>query len=293
MSETRVSRQELRATDADNENDRDDRLIALWLHGMPATTPTTYRADASRFLDVVGKPLRTVTLGDLQAFTDSLAERSAATRARHVNAVKSLLAFALRIGYVPVNVAAAVRTPSVKDTLSERILTEPAAQRMLALEPNPRNRVMLRLLYASGMRVSELCALTWRDVQPRDDGNGQVVVYGKGGKTRSILLPVMVYADLMALRAGDADAASVFRSRKAGELLTRQQVHRIVQEVAKRPGITGSVGPHWLRHCHASHTLDRGAPVHPVQQTLWHASLTTTSRYSHARPSESSSYLPL
>jgi integrase/recombinase XerD len=65
-------------------------------------------------------------------------------------------------------------------------------------------------------------------------------------------------------------------------------VERVVRAAAVRAGIVADVTPHWLRHSHVSHALDRGAPVHLVQQTVGHASLTTTTRYSHARPSESS-----
>jgi integrase/recombinase XerD len=69
---------------------------------------------------------------------------------------------------------------------------------------------------------------------------------------------------------------------------------RIVRKAAERAGIELPVSPHWFRHAHASHALDRGAPIHLVQATLGHASITTTGRYLHARPSDSSSrFLPL
>lgn len=160
-------------------------------------------------------------------------------------------------------------------------------QRLLALEAHSRNQVLLKLLYAAGLRVSEACALTWRDLQPRDAG-GQVTVYGKGGKTRAIVLPSGIWNDLLGLR-GEADGnAPVFPSRKKGGNLSEVQVWRIVRAAAKRAGIEGAVSPHWLRHAHASHALDRGAPPHLVQATLGHASLGTTSRYAHARPTDSS-----
>ena len=85
----------------------------------------------------------------------------------------------------------------------------------------------------------------------------------------------------------------MFRSRRGGHLHPSQLL-RIVRRAAKRAGITKAVSPHWLRHGHASHALDRGAPIHLVQATLGHASVATTGRYLHARPSESSStYLSL
>ena len=83
------------------------------------------------------------------------------------------------------------------------------------------------------------------------------------------------------------------RSRKADDdgsarPLTRQQLWRVVKGLAKRAGLPAAVSPHFFRHAHASHALDRGAPPHLVQQTLGHASLATTSRYAHARPDDSS-----
>jgi integrase/recombinase XerD len=79
----------------------------------------------------------------------------------------------------------------------------------------------------------------------------------------------------------------VFRSRAGGHLST-VQVWRIVRKAARDAGILTDVSPHFLRHAHASHALDRQAPIHLVQQTLGHASLQTTSKYTHAKPNDSS-----
>jgi integrase/recombinase XerD len=174
----------------------------------------------------------------------------------------------------------------VKDTLAERIMSESDLQRMLALETHPRNAALLRLIYAAGLRISEACGLRWRDLSARDDA-GQITVFGKGGKTRAVLLSSSVWARLKALR-GDADQdAPVFLSREGGAL-DASQVHRIVKAAAKRAGLSEAVSAHWLRHAHVSHAVDRGAPVHVVRATVGHASLETTTRYSHARPGDSS-----
>jgi len=266
--------------------DSDAHLLGLWLHGRPASTQLAYRADVARFLAFIGKSLRSVTLGDVQAFADSLAEKSPSTRARMLSSVKSLFAFAHRLGYVPFDVGRPLRLPARKSTLAERIMTEADTHRVIALEPNTRNRVLLRLLYASGVRVSEICGLKWRDLQERDDA-GQVTVFGKGGKTRTILLSAATWGELMTLRAGPDDP--VFPSRKGHGHLDRSQVLRIVQKAARRAGVIGTVSPHWFRHAHASHALDRGAPIHLVQATLGHSSVATTGHYLHARPTESSS----
>jgi len=273
----------------------DDQLLEIWLHGRSRHTQRAYRADVERFR-AAGKPLQQVTLSDLQQFADSLGARAPASRYRTLSAVKSLLAFGHRIGYLPFDVGRALRLPAVRSRLAERILPEAELHRILSLEPDLRNRAMLTLLYASGVRVSELCELRWRDLQPNGEG-GQITVFGKGGVTRSIQVPASVWKLVNGLRGVQAAQADpVFRSRKRknGGVLQPLAVLRVVRQAARRAGIELAVSPHWFRHAHASHALDRGAPIHLVQATLGHASITTTGRYLHARPNDSSSrFLPL
>ena len=273
----------------------DEHLIELWLHERSPHTQRAYRADVGRFCTWADKPLRTVHLADLQAFANTL-DGAEATRYRMLSAVKSILAFGHRLGYLPFDVGRALRLPSVRNRLNERILSEADLHRILSLEPNARNRAILTLLYASGVRVSELCALAWRDLQPNGEG-GQITVFGKGSITRSIQLPASVWQLLLGLRPPTACLSDpVFRSRKRvnSGFLQPIAVLRVVRAAAKRAGIDLPISPHWFRHAHASHALDRGAPIHLVQATLGHASVTTTGRYLHARPQDSSSrFLPL
>jgi site-specific recombinase XerD len=222
----------------------------------------------------------------VQAFGASLTGLSEATAARRLSAIKSLIAMAHRLGYLPFDVGAPVQLPAVKDTLAERIMTEADVQRMLVLETHPRNAALLRLIYGAGLRISEACGLCWRDLSARDDA-GQITVFGKGGKTRVVLLSASVWQRVASLRGDAAPDAPVFVSREGGALDT-SQVHRIVKAAAKRAGLSEDVSAHWLRHAHVSHSLDRGAPVHVVRATVGHASLETTTRYSHARPGDSS-----
>lgn len=273
--------------------ENDERLIELWLHGRSPATIRAYRADANRFLGFVQKGLSEVTLADLQAFANSLDHKLApASKHRTLSAAKSLFRFATRIGYLRLDVGAPLRLPVLRDRLAERILTEAEVQRMLVLELNPRNSALLSLLYASGVRVSECCALKWRDTQERSD-EGQITVLGKGGKTNSILLPATVWQRLMSVRGEASADMAVFRSRKGGHLHPTQ-VRRIVRRAAIRSGLQQPVSPHWMRHAHASHALDRGAPIHLVQATLAHSSVATTGRYVHVRPNDGSSrYLSL
>ncbi len=268
--------------------DAETRLIAQWLHGRSPHTQAAYRTAVAAFRAGCAVPLDRVTLGDLQAWADQLAGSglAAASQALRLTALKSLLSFGHTLGVLPVNAGAALRVPGRRSRLAERILPEAEVHRLLALETHSRNHALLRLLYASGLRVSEATALRWRDLQAAGDA-GQVTVWGKGEKERTVRLPAGVFAELLRLRGDAGDDAPVFRSRKRGGPLTSSQAERIVRAAAQRAGITAPVSPHWLRHALASHSLDRGCPIHVLQQTLGHSSLATTSRYSHARPGDS------
>lgn len=266
-------------------------IVDLWL--STKTSPHTRRAyayEAASFLAFVAKPLHLVTLADIQRWVDREESRGlkAASRNRGVTAVKSLLSFAHATGYLVFNPGAAVKLRPNRDRLAERILSEEEVERIIGAVEDPRDRLMLSLLYLSGVRVSELCSLRWRDLAPRRGGGGQITVFGKGGRTRSILLPENVWNEMASTTGGNPDAP-VFASRKGGGPLDPSQVRRIVYAAGKAAGLPKKVSPHWMRHAHASHALDRNAPIHLVQATLGHASVATTGRYLHARPSESSS----
>jgi integrase/recombinase XerD len=267
--------------------DSDEHLVMMWLHGRSHNTKEYYARTAKRFLTFTQKPLQQVVLSDIQMFADSLKDMASGSQVALLRAIRSLFSFAVKIDYVPFNVAAPLVLPKAKNTIAERILSEEQVQAMIAKEPNTRNRLILKLFYATGIRVSELCALKWRDVQ-EIHRRGQITVFGKGGVTRTIVLPTSIWKELKKTRAKAPLDAPVFPSRKRGGHLTRDMVGMIVRDAGKRAGIKVKVSPHWLRHAHASHSLDNGAPIHLVQKTLGHASLSTTTKYVHCQPNESS-----
>jgi site-specific recombinase XerD len=255
----------------------DSEAIRLWLHGKAELTVTAYQADIDVFLGFVARPLASVTLADLQAYSDSL-QGSAASKARRLSAVKSLLAFCHKIGYTAFNVGAALPVPGVRDGLAQRIMDEGDVLTMIATAEG-RDKVLLRFMYESGCRVSEVCGLRWQDVTARGEGQVQVSVFGKRGKTRNILVSDV----LMALRGERGPADFVFTSR-TGKQLDETAALRIVRKATRRCGIQDAVSPHWFRHACASHALEHGANVALVREQLGHSSLETTSRYAHARP---------
>jgi integrase/recombinase XerD len=269
----------------------DHQLIELWLNGRPASTAAAYRSDISGLVAHGCASLASITLQQLQEWVATLGELKPASRRRKVAAVKSLFAFGHRTGHLVVDVAAPLLMPSVRDALSERIMAEAEVQRMLQLEPNARNNALLRLVYAAGLRVSEVCDLKWRDLKGTK-GGGVASVFGKGGKTRSVIIQPKLWRTLSALRAGAGPDDPVFRSERGGAL-DRSAVGRLVKAAAARAGLSAEISTHWLRHAHASHSLDHGAPLHVLRESLGHASLATTSRYVHVRPEDGSAkYLP-
>ncbi len=265
----------------------DARVVQMWLHGRPASTVKVYLfALAALIRETGAKPLREVTLADLQAHADSLAGLKVATQAKRLAAIKSLFSFAAKLGYLALDPARAVRLPKPPDQLAERILDAEAVARIVATEPDPKIRLLLRLFYATGGRISEVVGLRWADCHAH--GGSGVVTFqqAKGGKVRTVRLPGPVWAELVALRPENA-AGYVFASERYRDRpINPATAWRWFTASAARAGVKAS--PHWFRHAHASHALDRGAPVHLVATTLGHASLATTSRYAHARPGESS-----
>ena len=235
--------------------------------------------------------------GDVKPLEDN-------SKRRTINSVKSLYSFAYTSGIFSANVMAAVKPPSAKSAISQRILPEATVLKMILLEQDPRNHAILHTLYAAGLHVSELCNLRWRHVIRRVDGVQLDIMSGKGDKQRHVLLTESSWNVLSVLREGSSDDDFVFQSRQEvsregyykGTRLDTTTIFRIVREAARKAGVKNwaEVSPHWLRHCHGSHAIDRKAPLTVVRDTLGHSNIAVTNEYAKARPDQSSSqYLPL
>ncbi|MEM7580297.1 MAG: tyrosine-type recombinase/integrase [Cyanobacteria bacterium P01_A01_bin.80] len=261
-------------------------LIDLWLHGKSANTVDGYRRYAQRFfISVSNKSMKDVTLMDFQLWEMSLKSSDNSKRVA-IGAIKSLFSFAKELGVISSNLGILVKSPKSKNRLAERILTEEEVKKIKDATTNQRDLLIVRLLYAGGLRVSELCNLKWRDLKARSEG-GQITVFGKGDKTRVVLVGKGMWKELQGLKDNAKPDDPVFVSRQGGHLC-RSMVFHVVKNAAKKAKIEGSVSPHWLRHSHASHSLDRGAPIHLLQKTLGHSSVSITEMYLHAKPTDSS-----
>jgi integrase/recombinase XerD len=142
-------------------------------------------------------------------------------------------------------------------------------------------------MYGCGLRVSEVINLTWRDLRKKGLG-GKVTVFGKGRKTRVIIIPDWLWARIKEFEKYHRVNQYVFISRNHNKM-ERSVVHRMIKRACKRAGIDERASAHWLRHSHASHSLEAGCNLRLLQQSLGHASVTTTERYLHISPDAGSS----
>jgi len=304
----------------------DQTLIQTWLEEKSPKTQESYGRDLKQFLSFVDLPLRYVTLGHLQEYREHLRtqEYAESSQKRKLSSIKSLFTFGTKLRYFAHNVGAALSTPTAHSDRARRILSEADLWAILRDETQLRNHVLLRLFYASGGRVSDVEGLVWRRLKDRPDlegpdgrPGGQVTFHGKGDKTRAVTLYSKIWSLVIRLHAEEQEKGygepedAVFRSQKGGAL-SRIQIWRIVKAAAVRAGVkltpktrsdgkevqnedgnpvmTSKVSPHWFRHAHASHALQKGADLELVRDTLGHESIETTKTYLHAQPGNSSSY---
>ncbi len=269
------------------ESDRE--IILIWLGDKSDTTQVSYHSTVSKFIEFIAKPLAEVKLEDLQLWERGLFARfKPTTVANKVLVIKSLFSFCARVGYLTINVGSFLKTPKAKETIAERILDLEDVRGLIKYGvKNERDRLMLSLMYGCGLRVSEVINLTWNDLRPHGDG-GKATVFGKGSKTRVVLIPDKLWRAVLEFEKYHRVNQYVFISRNHNKM-DRSVVHRMIKRACKRAGIDERASAHWLRHSHASHSLEAGCNLRLLQQSLGHASVTTTERYLHISPDAGSS----
>jgi integrase/recombinase XerC len=260
-------------------------------------TLAAYRRDAAQLAEWLRRG-RIEDLADLdrrvlRRYVSYLTERGYARRSivRKVSAVRSMLEWAVARGLLPANPARDLSTPKLDRPLPKALKASEAAA-LCALPPDDgpagvRDRAMLELLYGSGLRVGELCALDLEDVDLRE---GAVRVLGKGRKERRVPVSgpatwaLRTYlsaarAELLAVREIVPEPNALFINARGGRLSSRS-VRAILARYLRAEG-RAAVGPHALRHSFATHLLDNGADLRAVQELLGHESLATTQIYTH------------
>jgi integrase/recombinase XerC len=200
------------------------------------------------------------------------------TVARKLAALRTWLRFLVRRGVLARNPAKAVRGPRLGRKLVSFLPVDEVKELVEARDLSVRDRAILELLYASGLRVSELAGLDLADVD-RDERT--VRVLGKGGKERVVPFGAKAAAALAAhLAVRGSMPGPLFRGR-GGRRLGVRAIFEVVRRRARASGITRRVSPHTLRHTFATHLLDAGADLRMIQELLGHSRLSTTQRYTH------------
>jgi len=271
--------------------------------GLSANTQAAYRRDLEAFTAFLSRigiaTAAAVTRDAITAFLQDQRQdgRAAATVARRLVAIKVFFRFLVAEGHIPVDVTETMVSPKAGRLLPHipgegdvaRLIDGrvPDGQRESARAAacEARDRSVVELFYACGLRVSELASLRVGDV---DHDSAQVRCTGKGSKQRVIpvgeaaLTALGRYLDQArpVLASGcPADGALFVNGRGGG--LTRQGVWRLIVQRARAAGIHGRVTPHTLRHCFASHLLQHGADLRAIQELLGHVDIATTQIYTH------------
>ena len=267
-------------------------LDVLWLQrGLSPATLDSYRGDLVGFREWFDGNLLDVTEADLLDYLSVRHDEgiSARTVARLLSTLRGYFFNALERGEVSVDPTANIRSPTPGRRLPES-LSEDEVERLLAA-PEPsrsavefRDRTMLEVLYAAGLRISELVGLTLSSLNQRQ---GVVRVTGKGSRER--VVPVGEAAlqwvesylqDARPTLLGGRVSDVMFPSSR-GQEMARQTFWYAVKRYATRAGVGRSVSPHTLRHAFATHLLNHGADLRAVQMMLGHADLSTTQIYTH------------
>jgi len=260
---------------------------------VSAHTVSAYRRDLNQLADYLGE--REISLGKLdhvqiRGFMAQLHERrlKKSTLARKLAAIRSFLQFGVKKRWIAENPAKLVATPKqekhIPSFLSEEemvnFLEVPPSKRPLDL----RDKAILEVFYATGIRVSELVGINIEDVNFRER---LVRVRGKGKKERIVPFGRVAEAGLTSylkarsLLLKDKIGEKALFLNYQGERITSRSVERIVDKYIRQTSLKRKISPHSLRHSFASHLLSRGADLRVIQELLGHESLATTQKYTH------------
>jgi integrase/recombinase XerD len=258
--------------------------------GLSPRTVEAYRSDLSLFFSEARKAPERVTRDDVRAFLTSQRSqgRTGTTAARRLVALRTFYKFLLLERKVDSDPTENVEAPKALKKLPAYLTPEEVDRLLespdLTTPTGLRNRAILEVLYATGMRVSELTGLT---LQQLNAEAGFVLVMGKGSKERVVPLGeealewVRRYRqDSRPLLLGERASHALFVTARGGAL-SRQMVWVLIGRCARTAGITKRLSPHTLRHSFATHLLEHGADLRSVQLLLGHADISTTQIYTH------------
>jgi len=257
-------------------------------------TLRNYRLDLTQFLEFFcqerrDRPLSEVTYKELRAFlAGALKGRSKTTLARKLSALRTFFKYLQRQGVVSGNPARLAPSPKLEQNLPHFLTVDEVFHLLGGTQGEAfaplRDRAMLEVFYAGGLRLSELAGLNTTDL---DLPGGVLRVRGKGKKERLAFLgeaakeALKAYLPARARLLGDAAGETALFLNPRGRRLSARGVARVVGRWARRVGLSAALTPHGLRHSFATHLLEGQADLRAVQELLGHASISSTQRYLH------------
>jgi integrase/recombinase XerD len=272
-----------------------DRFLdAAWMErGLSKNTLTAYRADLlalARWVAATGRPITAAERGDILGFIADRVEGGARPRssARQLSSFRRFFRWLVRERGTGDDPTAQISMPKIGRPLPKSLSEEEVEALLNAPDTGEalghRDRTMLEVLYATGLRVTELVSLQLSQVNLNQ---GVVRIAGKGGRERLIPLGEESLEWLQQFIAGpreeillEKQTDFVFPTRR-GDRMTRQAFWHIIKRYSERAGIRQTLSPHMLRHAFATHLLNHGADLRVVQMLLGHSDLSTTQIYTH------------
>lgn len=258
--------------------------------GYSNNTINSYRIDLEKFLEFnKNTSINNISNEDLKRYVKYLKEENLNEKSisRNISCLKSFYKFLIIEKYINNNPSDAIFMPKIKKTLP-KILTEKEVLDLLDIELidnfSYRNKAMLELMYATGLRVSELVNLKLNDIDLNQD---IVRTMGKGSKER--IIPIGDYAKEYLEKYLYEYRGTMLKKNNNdylflnnhGNKMTRQGFFKIIKKIAKEKGIDKDLSPHTLRHSFASHLLKYGADLRTIQELLGHSDISTTQIYTH------------
>lgn len=274
----------------------DQLTIGTWLLQVAPKTQKYYRRIVGEiFLFLNDRPLGQMKTEELVLFLNVKC-KSDSTKNVYRDVLGSLFSYAVKTGHLTKNPAVVISRVKVEDRLFSKVLSREQIEQMIFKEPSLRNKLILELIYMTGIRVDELtklCLSSFREIRSAGEVKISVLVEGKGKKFRTVNVPVETFQKLK--QYWDANnifpEEPCFISRKKSDGLTKPlstvQVWRIVKAAARNANLSCEPSTHWIRHTSATHSIENGAPIHVVKASLGHASISTTGKYLDIRPEKS------